>query len=107
MSPAARFTLLFAPETVAHLAAIDRKYYGLIRKASDEQLSYSSEKATRNRKALEQPALAGTTWELRCGPNNRFRIFYDVDRAARLVVVLAIARKEGNSLFIGKEKFRL
>ena len=45
--------------------------------------------------------------EVRCGPNNRFHIFYDVHSDERVVVVLAIARKEGSSLFIGKEKFQL
>ena len=47
----------------------------------------------------------GATWEVRCGPGNRVRIFYDVHRDERLVVVLAIARKVRNQLFVGKEKF--
>jgi len=42
---------------------------------------------------------------VRCGAGNRFRIVYDVHRDQRLVVVLAIARKVRNQLFVGKEKF--
>jgi len=42
---------------------------------------------------------------VRCGPGNRFRVFYDVRRDQRLVDVLAIARKIRNRLFVGKERF--
>jgi hypothetical protein len=68
-------------------------------------LSYTPEKSTRNRKPLEQPAPFGATWELRCGPNNRFRIFYEVDATELMVGVLAIGVKEGNKLFVGREEF--
>ena len=50
----------------------------------------------RNRKPLLRGAAIGATWELRCGPGNSFRIFYDVHRDQHLVVILALARKVGN-----------
>jgi hypothetical protein len=41
-------------------------------------------------------------WELRFGPDNRFRVFYRMQEDE--VVVLAFGEKQGNRLFIkGKE----
>ena len=100
-----KFALTFAPETLDHLDTIERKYHRLIQKAIDEQLSYTPEKRTRNRKPLDQPAPFGATWELRFGPNNRFRVLYEVDGGEQIVWVLAVGIKEGNKLFIGREEF--
>jgi mRNA-degrading endonuclease RelE of RelBE toxin-antitoxin system len=44
---------------------------------------------------------------MRCGADNRYRVFYDVDVDAQIVVVLAIGRKVRNSLLIGDEEFSL
>jgi mRNA-degrading endonuclease RelE of RelBE toxin-antitoxin system len=99
-----KFTLTFAPETLHHLDIIERKYHRLIQKTIDEQLSYTPEKRTRNRKPLDQPAPFGATWELRFGPNNRFRVLYEVDEE-QIVWILAIGIKEGNKLLIGGEEF--
>ena len=101
-----RFILIFAPEAVDHLDAIERKHHRLVQRSIDEQLSYTTERETRNRKPLEQPAPFGSTWELRCGPRNRFRVFYDADSAERTVRVLAIGVKEGSRLLIGGEEFQ-
>jgi len=100
-----KFTIVFAPETVGHLDAIERKYHSLIEQTIDEQLSYTPEQETRNRKSLEQPAPFGAAWELRFGPNNRFRVFYEVETAEQNVWVLAIGVKERNRLLIGGEEF--
>jgi len=100
-----KFELLFAPEVVEHFQAIERKYHNLIQAAIDEQLAFTPEKETRNCRLLEQPAPFGATWELRFGPTNRFRVFYDVDNKKQSVQVLAIGVKEGNRLFIGREEF--
>lgn len=107
MSPKHRFTIQFAPEVVSHLEPIEKKYYGLIQKALEEQLSFEPETETRNRKFLEQPAPYRATWELRFGPNNRFRAFYEVDQREREVWILAIGEKAGNRLLIGGEEFEL
>jgi mRNA-degrading endonuclease RelE of RelBE toxin-antitoxin system len=56
---------------------------------------------------VEQPSPFGATWELRFGPNNRFRVFYEVDNDEHTVQVLAIGIKERNRLFIGGEEFEL
>jgi hypothetical protein len=96
---------VFAPETLEHLHAIERKYHGLIERTIDEQLQYTPERATRNRKPLDEPGPYGATWELRFGPRNRFRVFYEVDTAAVKVHVLAIGVKEREKLLIGEEEY--
>ena len=101
------FEVIFDMLALDHMDAIQTKYHSLIRKAVEEQLFSEPDTPTRNRKPLLRETAIGATWEVRCGPDNRFRIFYDVQRDQHLVVVLAIARKVGNQLFVGKEKFEL
>jgi mRNA-degrading endonuclease RelE of RelBE toxin-antitoxin system len=100
-----KFALVFAPEVADHLQAIDRKYHGLIRQTIDEQLLFTPLRSTRNRKPLDEPAPFGATWELRFGPQNRFRVFYDFDVTGRAIRVLAIGVKDRNRLLIGGEEF--
>ena len=54
-----RFAIIFASETLDHVAAVDRKYHGLIERIIGEQLGYTPEQETRNRKLLEQPVPLG------------------------------------------------
>jgi mRNA-degrading endonuclease RelE of RelBE toxin-antitoxin system len=103
----AKFSITFAPEVIDHLDSIERKYHRLLRQAIDEQLIYAPAEETRNRKPLVQPAPFAATWELRCGPQNRFRVFYDIDFQARTAFVLAIGVKERGRLFIGGEEYTL
>lgn len=101
-----KFTLSFAPEAIEHLDLVESKYHGLLRRTINEQLTHTPTEETRNRKPLDQPAPFGASWELRCGPGNRFRIFYEVDAAAHQVQVLAIGVKERNRLLIGGEEYQ-
>jgi hypothetical protein len=105
MSKGRKFALTFAAEVVAHLDFIEAKYHGLLRRTINQQLSHSPAIETRNRKPLEQPAPFDASWELRCGPKNRFRVFYDVDLQADTVEVLAIGVKNRSKLVIGGEEF--
>ena len=105
MAKGPEFTLTFAPEAVEHLDLIESKYHGLLRRTINEQLTSTPMQQTRNRKPLEQPAPFNATWELRCGPDNRFRVFYDVDVASKTVAVLAIGTKDRNRLFIGGKEY--
>jgi mRNA-degrading endonuclease RelE of RelBE toxin-antitoxin system len=100
-----KFRIGFAPEVIDHLGVIARKYHRLIERAIDEQLTDAPEQRTRNRKPLDQPAPFGSTWELRCGPGNCFRIFYEVDSVERTVWILAIGIKERDRLLIAGEEF--
>jgi hypothetical protein len=105
MASRRKFDLVFAPETLDHLDAIERKYHGLIQRTTDQQLRSTPLKETRNRKPLSEAGPLGATWELRFGPQNRFRVFFDVDSPAWEVHVLAIGVKERNRLFIGGEDY--
>jgi mRNA-degrading endonuclease RelE of RelBE toxin-antitoxin system len=96
-----KFELIFAPEAIDHLAVIERKYHGLIEKILDEQLGFIPERETRNRKPLDQPAPFEATWELRFGPNNRFRVFYEINLQEKIVWILGIGVKDGNRLMVG------
>ena len=100
-----RFTTTFAPEVLDHLEAIERRYYRLIEQTIDEQLCYAPDQETRNRKPLEQPAPFSARWELRFGPNKRFRVFYELDASEQTVWVLAIGVKVANRLFVGGKEF--
>jgi mRNA-degrading endonuclease RelE of RelBE toxin-antitoxin system len=101
-----KYELVFAPETFDHLDAIDQKYHRSIEDTANERLGFTPEVETRNRKPLEQPAPAGAAWELRCGPGNRFRLFYEVHDEELEVWILAIGVKERQRLFIGGEEFK-
>jgi plasmid stabilization system protein ParE len=93
------YRLIYAPATREHLAAIDRRYHTLIRAHILERLTHQPEVITRNRKPLRQPAAFGAEWEIRFGPDNRFRVFYRVEE--QNVIILAIGIKKGNRLIVG------
>jgi mRNA-degrading endonuclease RelE of RelBE toxin-antitoxin system len=105
MAKRSKYKLSFAPQAIEHLDCIDAKHHTLLRRTVDEQLTFAPLEETRNRKPLEQPAPLGAAWELRCGRNNRFRVFYEVDAVAHEVSVLAIGIKDRNRLFIGGEEY--
>jgi mRNA-degrading endonuclease RelE of RelBE toxin-antitoxin system len=105
MAKRAPFTLIFAPEALEHLDAIDRKHHALLRRVIREQLAFTPAEETRNRKPLDEPAPFDAGWELRCGPDNRFRVFYDVDADSPTVSILAIGVKDRSRLMIGGEEY--
>jgi len=96
-----RFELIYAPQVKGHLRAIDRRYYSLIRQTIEEQLLHEPGVETRNRKPLRPGPTPEGEWELRFGPGNRFRVFYEIDDAERSVSVLAIGVKDGSRSLIG------
>jgi hypothetical protein len=99
--------LIYDPEVVEHLAAIEPKYHSLIRNTIAKQLRFEPETATRNRKQLERPIDLGARWELRLGPDNRFRVYYRVVAEQRQVRILAIAVKVRNRVFLAGEEVEL
>jgi mRNA-degrading endonuclease RelE of RelBE toxin-antitoxin system len=101
------FEITYDPEVKTHLRFIEVKYHTLIRKAIEEQLAFEPHVETRNRKPLLPTAELDADWELRCGPDNRFRVFYFADLEGRTVHVLAIGVKKGNRLAIAGEEIRL
>ena len=62
---------------------------------------------TKNRKPLKHPSTFETAWEIRFGPDNRFRVFYEADRENHTLSILAVGQKKGNNLLIAEEEFEL
>jgi len=101
------YKLVYAPQVKQHLKAIEPKYFPLIRTKIETQLRLEPTVETRDRKPLKQQADFEGEWELRFGPENRFRVFYAIDVENHEVQILAIGVKKGNRLFIGGEEVEL
>ena len=101
------FTLIYAREVKKQLQVIERKYYALIRNEIEAQLQFEPDVETRNRKPLKRTVVFEAEWEVRFGPNNRFRVFYEIDREQEKVYIMAIGVKEENRLVIGGEEVEL
>ncbi len=107
MSLKQRFELIYTSQVKQHLRTIERKYYSLIHDTIETQLWFEPDVETRNRKPLKRAVAFAADWELRFGPGNRFRVFYEVNRELAQVYILAIGVKRGNRLFIGKKEVQL
>ncbi len=107
MNPKSRFDLIYAPQVKTHLQAIERKYHLLIHHMIETQLQSEPNLETRNRKPLERSVELEADWEIRFGPDNRFRVFYSVEQENRQMFILAIGTKRGNRLIIGREEVNL
>ena len=70
-------------------------------------MRFEPDTETRNRKSLQRPVAFEATWELRFGPENRFRVFCAVSHERPEVQILAIGAKEGNRLLVGGEEIKL
>ena len=85
-----------AERQLKKLSARDQR---IILDAIDKHLRFQPNQPTRNRKQLRENKLA--TWELRVGA---FRVFYDMLEQGGVVGVVAIGKKDGNTVVIeGKE----
>jgi mRNA-degrading endonuclease RelE of RelBE toxin-antitoxin system len=107
MTGKSRFDLIYAPQVKTHLQAIERKFHSLIRSTIETQLQFEPNIETQNRKPLKKSVELGADWEIRFGPDNRFRVFYSVEQENRQVFILAIGMKRGNRLIIGREEVDL
>lgn len=103
----ARFDIVYDPRVKGHLGTIERKHHALIRRTIEEQLTYEPQSETRNRRPLLRETEFEADWELRFGPDTRFRVFYTLDPDAARVDVLAIGIKRGSRLFVGGEEIIL
>ena len=98
------FVLVYAAAVKQHLRSIEAKFHALIQSEVEAQLLFEPAVETRNRKPLQRPVAFGAEWELRLGPHNRFRVFYQVNAESRVVRALAVGVKERNRLLIGGEE---
>jgi len=101
------FILVYARLIKEYLKSIEPKYYSLIHSQIEALLLFEPDVETRNRKPLKRPGVFESTWEIRFGPENCFRVFYKVDRKEKQVNILAIGEKRGNRLFIGGKEIEL
>ena len=101
------FSLVYDANVKKHLRAVDSKHHPRIRSTIEQQLLFEPDVTTRNRKPLQRPVAFEATWDLRFGSQNRFRIFYDVNRESHEVDILAFGVKVGNRLTIGGEEVEL
>ena len=101
------YRLIYDTDISRQLRSIERKNHALIRATIEEHLTYEPEVETNNRKPLERPVTFGARWELRFGPNNRFRVYYRIREPEREVFVLAVGVKEREKVRIGGEEHDL
>lgn len=92
----------FTPEALKDLKALRKHEQQTTIDGIELHIFREPTRETRNRKRLRPNELA--EWELRLG---RFRVFYNVDEAARIVIIEAIGFKIGNQLFIRGEERKL
>lgn len=101
------YDIIYARSVTNHLKFIDAKYDSLICENINERLQFEPGVETTNRKPLRQPAPFGAEWEIRFGPDNRFRVLYDIDEENRIVQILGIGEKDGNRLIVAGEDMEL
>lgn len=107
MPPGRAFEIVYDPEVSRHLKTIERKYHGLIRRTIERQLRREPATETINKKSLLHPLILQTAWDLRFGPDNRFRVFYRADEERREVYILAIGVKVKERLWMERGEIRL
>jgi mRNA-degrading endonuclease RelE of RelBE toxin-antitoxin system len=101
------YKIIYAVQVKAHLNAIERRHHTLIRYTIEDQLQFEPTVETRNRKPLTRLVEFEADWEIRFGPNNRFRVFYEVNEADREVYIIAIGVKQRNKVLIAGEEIDL
>jgi hypothetical protein len=70
-------------------------------------LQFEPDIETTNRKPLKRQVAFEAEWELRFGPDNGFRVFYDIDMTSHEIHILAIGEKLRNRLVIGGKEIKL
>jgi mRNA-degrading endonuclease RelE of RelBE toxin-antitoxin system len=101
------YRLDYDPEFVPQLKFIERKYHSAIKEAIEDNLQYEPDRQNRNRKPLTRPTTWGARWELRCGNNNEFRVFYSIYPQPGEVHILAVGIKIREQLYIGGKEVEL
>ena len=101
------YRLIYDTEFVPQLGYIERKYHSAIRTAIENSLLFEPDRQNRNRKPLVRPTAWGARWELRCGENNEFRVFYSVFPDQNEVHILAVGKKVREQLYIGGKEVEL
>jgi mRNA-degrading endonuclease RelE of RelBE toxin-antitoxin system len=96
------YEVRFSEDAERHLRELSARDRRTLVRAIEEQLVHQPTIPTRNRKQLRPNALAA--WELRV---QEFRVLYNVDEEVILVLVVAVAVKDGNRFIIDGEEYPL
>ena len=97
------YAVVYSPEAVDHLSALQKTDQVKVVNEVEEQLSQQPTLATRRRKLLRPNPIA--PWQLRLGD---IRVFYSVqDEPDQIVTIKAIGKKIHNELWIGAERVQL
>jgi len=96
------YRVVFTPSADEDLKWFRKPEQRSIIEAAMEQLAYEPVTTTQNRKPLRPNPIAA--WAIRIG---EYRVFYDVDSAARLVTVRAVGYKDHNKLFVRSKEVRI
>jgi mRNA-degrading endonuclease RelE of RelBE toxin-antitoxin system len=96
------FRIEFTPEALADFRSLRRFDQEQIMEAIEIQLPHQGTTLSRNRKRLRPNQLA--EWVLRIGD---FRVFYDVSLDDSRVKIEAIGFKQGSTLFVHGEEYKL
>lgn len=99
------YTIEFAESVKEHFKHLTANQRAILLDAIEKQLVHEPLKETRHRKLLRPNPLA--PWELRAGD---LRVFYEPEIAAdetKVIKILAVGRKEGNRLTIGRKVVEL
>ena len=114
-----KFAIIYQPQVRFHLRGIPKRDRRWIRNDIEKYLTVAPAQPSRQRDTLTPPlppvwdewvaeGLCSEQrplrlWRLRCGPHNRYRVFYIVDEAMQTVFVIAIGRKVRETLYIAGE----
>jgi hypothetical protein len=101
------YHFVYDSEFYMQLRFIEQKYHSVIRRAIEDNLLFEPDKQGLNRKPLSRTGIQGSRWELRCGDNNEFRIFYSIYSKDNEVHILAVGIKTREKLFIGGKEVEL
>jgi mRNA-degrading endonuclease RelE of RelBE toxin-antitoxin system len=96
------FTIELSPDAHDQLGQLRKGDQRIIADALVVSLTHQPDQPTRHRKPMDENPLAPR--ELRVGD---FRVFYDVDREAEKVIIVAIGQKVHDRLRIGDEEVEL
>jgi len=96
------FEIELTQEALDDLAALKKNEQIRVIDAIEAQLKHEPTSETRSRKRLRPNEVA--EWELRVG---KFRVFYNIGEAIKIVRIEAVGFKIGNLLFIRNKRREL
>jgi mRNA-degrading endonuclease RelE of RelBE toxin-antitoxin system len=97
---------IYSTQMRSQLEALERRALLLVSRAIERRLSYEPHIAVRNRKPLRTPIM-DATWQLRFGPGNAYRVFYNIDAEKRVVFLQTLGIKERTRLFVDGKRIYL